>query len=133
VSASPHARIVGGETRMPSFWLPPDALGNGLAAASWAAIADVEPARADLLLQSLAASGVPACTAPLHGRFAAGLYRVYVDPAHYARAENVLLSEMARPLPPQPRDEVADESAARSWWRRRPEWLRGGRAGEQAE
>jgi hypothetical protein len=77
--------------------LLPGARGNGLEANAWTAIADVEPARAEVLLRSLAASRVPACTTPI--RDAPRLVRVFVDPALYRRADNVLLSELCGPSP----------------------------------
>jgi hypothetical protein len=108
---------------MPSFWLPYDARDNGLSAPAWAAIADVEPARAESLLDSLAARQVPACAAPLHDW--SGLIRIFVDSTRHARAENVLLSELYRPAPAAPpSSDEGDPSPRRlfrHWWRRASE------------
>lgn len=97
MTRSPNANFVGPESRMPSFWIPPDARGNGLAAARWAEIVMVSREHADELLLAFQAAGVPACTAPA-SRAATGApsYRIWVDPDHYAAGENVLLREMSK-------------------------------------
>lgn len=97
MTRSPNANFGGPESRMPSFWIPPDARGNGLSAARWAEIVMVGHEHADELLLAFRAAGVPACTAPASqaGTWAAS-YRVWVDPDHYAAGENVLLREMSK-------------------------------------
>jgi hypothetical protein len=82
---------------MPSFWLPPDARGNGIPAARWAELIIVSRRHADELRDVFRASGVPACAAPAERPWAGDQdHRVWVDPARYATAENVLLREMTK-------------------------------------
>jgi hypothetical protein len=84
------------ETSMPSFWLPHDARGNSLPADRWAEIIVVSAAHAEQLLEAFRQAGVPARMAPCRPRLGEQDTRVWVDPEHYAMAENVLLHEMTR-------------------------------------
>ena len=120
MTGSPSSGFHSPEAGMPSFWVPPDAHGNGLPAQGWAAIADVTPERADELLRALRASGVPACSA--QPTRAAGNMRIWVDPACYAQAENVLLHEFAHPERPRPTFDLRVDApvswleAKQLWW-----------------
>lgn len=88
----------GGEQRMPSFWLPPRVRGNGLDADRWARIAAVAEEDVTALLDAFASAGVPArADPPVSARARSRAIAVYVDPLHYARAENVLLRHRAGP------------------------------------
>lgn len=108
MSASPSSGFEGPESRMPSFWVPPDAHGNGLTAERWAAILEVGSTRADELLQAMAAAGVPACSAPVHPSAPDGVVRIWVDPGRYAHAEDVLLREMSHGPAARPAAERSD-------------------------
>jgi hypothetical protein len=82
---------------MPSFWLPPDARGNGLTATRWAEIIVVSKGHADELLEAFRISGVAACAAPVQQPWKREPeFHVWVDPDRYAAAENVLLREMSK-------------------------------------
>lgn len=97
MTRGPSNGFDGPEARMESFWLPPDAEGNGLPASRWAEIIVVSRPHAEQLLAAFAAGGVPARMARVH-RAAPGDQdtRIWVDPSRYAEAENVLLREMTR-------------------------------------
>jgi hypothetical protein len=82
---------------MPSFWLPPNSWDNGLAAERWAEIIVVRRDHADELLRAFRSAEIAACAAPAHLPWSGDQdTRVWVDPDHYAAAENVLLREMSR-------------------------------------
>jgi hypothetical protein len=82
--------------RPEAFWLAPSTRGNGLPAPRWVAVADVTPERADALLAALGQAGVPARAAQVRPSSLRDVdTRVWVDPDRYARAENVLLAELA--------------------------------------
>lgn len=96
--AAPHEPFLGPEARLPSFWLPPGAVGNGLPAVRWAEIAVVDQDRAVRLLAAFAAAGIPARMAT--GRHSAHDHapdpddtRIWVAPDRYADAEDVLLAD----------------------------------------
>jgi hypothetical protein len=109
--SAPHEPLVGPESHLDSFWLPPGTVGNGLAAERWALITVTDHDQATHLLATFAFAAIPARMAsdlnPAHhhntghpdrdGR-AAGREdtRIWVDPGHYADAENVLLREQHR-------------------------------------
>ena len=96
MNGSPISEFGGLNERLAAFWLPPSTRGNGLSAPRWAAIADVTPGRADALLVALGVAGVPARAARVWPRSLRNVdTRVWVDPDRYARAENVLLAELA--------------------------------------
>jgi hypothetical protein len=97
MTRAPSNGFDGPETRMESFWLPPDAEGNGLPASRWAEIIVVSRPHAEQLLAAFAAGGVPARMAHARGP-AQGEQdtRIWIDPSRYAAAENVLLREMSR-------------------------------------
>jgi hypothetical protein len=85
------------ETRMSSFWLPPNASGNGLDADRWAEIILVSQAHAEQLLEAFRAAGIAARMAKsCHGIVGEQNTHVWVDPDRYGAAENVLLREMSR-------------------------------------
>jgi hypothetical protein len=80
---------------MPSFWLPPNAQGNGLPAERWAEIIVVSRDHATELLDAFRSAGVPACAAPVEQRWSRqAAWRVWVDADHYGAAENAMLREM---------------------------------------
>lgn len=82
---------------MPSFWLPPDAHGNGLPSQRWAEIILVSSNHAEELLEAFRAAGVAASAAPAELPWSNEQdTRVWVDPDRYAAAENVLLREMSK-------------------------------------
>jgi hypothetical protein len=96
MSASPASELPDLNRRPESFWLAPNTRGNGLPAPRWVAIADVTPERADALLAALRQAGVPARAAQVRPSSLRDVdTRVWVDPDRYARAENVLLAELA--------------------------------------
>ncbi|MDP9435165.1 MAG: hypothetical protein M3P93_08240, partial [Actinomycetota bacterium] len=92
-------------TASPPPWSP-GRRSNGLPAADWGALVDVDPRLADGLLNSLAAAGVPAYVepasasdpfsrAPLPNR---PLDRLWVDPGRAERAREVV-ADQVRDLP----------------------------------
>jgi hypothetical protein len=97
VTQTPDAGFHSAEARMESFWLPPDAVGNGLDAARWAEIIVVSHAHAEQLLDAFRTAGVAARMATSHQpRAVPQDTRVWIDPDRYGEAENVLLREMSR-------------------------------------
>jgi hypothetical protein len=125
MAGSHVVRFVGSEADMSSFWLPPNTLGNGLPAASWAVIAETDPASADRLLRSLTRARVPARLAPPTPGRPRCAVRVFVDPSCHSRAENVLLAEMNRSVPSRSRGDGEPEpdtspptraEAKQLWW-----------------
>ena len=79
-----------------AFWPPPHGRANGSSAARWAAIAEVTPQRAGTLLAALRQAGVPAHAAQIRPRSLREVdTRIWVDADRYARADNVLLAELA--------------------------------------
>lgn len=97
MSQSPGMRYCGPEARLESFWLPPNASGNGLAADRWAEIVVVSRAHAEQLLEAFRVAGVAARMATSrHAVRGDQDTQVWIDPDHYADAENVLLREMTR-------------------------------------
>lgn len=79
---------------MRAFWLPPFGHGNGLAADGWAPVLDVDARTARRLLGALGARGTAAFSAPTSLRATLGRgavpWRVWVDVAHYAYAQDVI-------------------------------------------
>lgn len=108
--SAPHEPLFGPESHLDSFWLPPGSVDNGLTATRWALITVTGHEQATQLLGSFAAAAIPARMASDHNpahHHAAGPNRdgqaardedtqVFVDPEHYAEAENVLLREQHR-------------------------------------
>lgn len=84
------------ETVGRAYWLPPTGQGNGLDAASWAPILVVEPRVARRLLGSLGAWGVPAFAGPESPRRPRSAWRLWVDPRHYAQAQDIIASTLGR-------------------------------------
>ena len=79
-----------------ALWPPPADCANGSSAARWAAIAEVTPQRAATLLAALRQAGVPAHAAQIRPRSLREVdTRIWVDADRYARADNVLLAELA--------------------------------------
>jgi hypothetical protein len=96
MSASPASELPERNRRPEALWLAPSTRGNGLPAPRWVAVADVTPERADALLAVLRQAGVPARAAQVRPSSLRDVdTRVWVDPDRYARAENVLLAELA--------------------------------------
>jgi hypothetical protein len=88
-------------------WLPPFGHGNGLHAASWAPLADVDAEFVDELLAAFREADVPAYASPTawppgraHARRARPVtsQRLWVGAMRYATAEDVLRVELARLL-----------------------------------
>jgi hypothetical protein len=85
-----------------SYWLPPFGYGNGLPAAAWTPLVDVDQAGADLLLAALLDAGIPAYTAPRPRRqrtgstFTSQVYRVWVEVRMHSRAEDLARLELLR-------------------------------------
>ena len=97
MTQSPGIGFCSEEARLESFWLPPNASGNGLAAERWAEIVVVSHAHAEQLLEAFRVAGVAARMVASR-QLAPGDQdtHVWIDPDHYAAAENVLLREMSR-------------------------------------
>lgn len=73
------------------YWLPPYGVGNGLAAAAWAPIADLSEHEAFAMLTACARTGIAAFTGPRDGgRPRPAVYRVWVDSQHFGAAEDAL-------------------------------------------
>ena len=81
------------------YWLPPGGIGNGLDAATWAPLLDVDAGDLILLLDTLRDADIAAYAARRHApgripRYAA--FRVWVDTWTHARAEDVARAVLLR-------------------------------------
>ena len=74
-----------------AFWLPPGGHDNGVFAAYWAELADLEAVDVEPLLAELADAGVGAYIGTPGGRRTRGVHRLWVDSLQYHRAEDVLM------------------------------------------
>ena len=74
-----------------AFWLPPGGHDNGVFAAYWGELADLEAGDVEPLLAELADAGVGAYIGTPGGRRSRGVHRLWVDSLQYHRAEDVLV------------------------------------------
>jgi hypothetical protein len=89
-----------------AYWLPPRGRGNGLAARSWAPLADLTDEEAEAAMDALTWAGVPAHLDDVDGlgcrRAQGGTHgprltsRLWVGSMHHATAEDVLRSVLLR-------------------------------------
>lgn len=86
MSGASYARYLRRASTTRAFWLPPNGLGNGLDARSWAVIADVPAHATGGILGALRPAGVPAFGSDVRP----GVVRLWVDPLRYATAEDVI-------------------------------------------
>jgi hypothetical protein len=84
-----------------AYWLPPGGTDNGVWADIWVAIADLEPADANTMLDLLAQADVGGYVAVPGGIRARArgpvCPRLFVDAMQYGRAEDVLIRFMRDP------------------------------------
>ena len=81
------------------YWLPPGGIGNGLDAATWAPLLDVDASDLILLLDTLRDADIAAYAARrcAPGRIArSAAFRVWVDTWTHARAEDVARTVLLR-------------------------------------
>jgi hypothetical protein len=86
-----------------AYWLPPGGIGNGLDAATWAELVDVDASILILLMDTLRDAGIPAHAVRLdwRGRRAsASVFRIWVDTWSHARGEDVARQVLLRYQPP---------------------------------